>query len=283
MKIEKIYLKDVYNVLGEDNRNPSLIAYLADNSSQIEKNRKHPGVIICPGGAYIALSDRESEAVALYFLNLGFQAFVLNYSVSPHTYPAQLLEISAAVAYVRTRAEEFYVDTDKIFTCGFSAGGHLAGCSGVFWKKDIIYEKLPIEYGQGRPNGIILCYSVVSGDIYCERINSFDYLIGDKENKKLYEELSLQNGVDNTTPPMFIWHTNTDQTVPVMSAIILAQALIKAGVDYELHIFGNGPHGLSLCNHVTASSQTPQYYNDYVAHWKELLENWLRSEFNIIL
>lgn len=229
------------------------------------------------------LSDRESEVIALYFLHLGFQAFVLYYSVSPHTYPSQLLEVSAAVAYVRTRAEEFYVDADKVFTCGFSAGGHLAGCAGVFWKKDIIYENLPIAYGQGKPDGIILCYSVVSGDIYCEGINSFDYLFGSQGNRKLYEELSLQNGVDDSTPPMFIWHTSTDQLVPVMSAVVLAQALIKAGVKYELHIFADGPHGLSLCNHLTASAQTPQYYNAGVAQWKKLLENWLSSEFGIKL
>lgn len=156
-----------------------------------------------------------------------------------------------------------------------------AGCAGVFWKKDIIYDKLNIAYGQGKPNGIILCYPVVSGDQYCEELNSFDYLIGDKDNKKLYEELSLQNGVDASTPPMFIWHTATDQLVPVMSAIVLAQALTRVGVRYELHIFEEGPHGLSQCNYLTASKYTPQYYNDDVAYWKKLLENWSKSEFKL--
>lgn len=192
MRLETIYLKDVYNVLGQDNKNPTLMAYLTDNN-QVERDRRHPAVIICLGGAYKELSDRESEVIALYFLHLGFQAFVLYYSAFPYTYLSQLLEVSAVV-YVRDEAEDFSVDRDKVFACGFSANGHLAGCAGVFWKKDIIYDKLNIAYGQGKPNGIILCYPVVSGDQYCEELNSFDYLIGDKDNKNCMRNCHYKMG-----------------------------------------------------------------------------------------
>ena len=97
MEIQEIQLQQYYPALCADGCNPTLLAYLTDNSTQIERDREHPAVIICPGGAYIDLSDRESEAVALYFLTLGFQAFVLRYSVYPHIYPSQLLEVCAAI------------------------------------------------------------------------------------------------------------------------------------------------------------------------------------------
>lgn len=258
-------------------------AYMPSNFKEIEPERKHPAIVICPGGAYIDLSEREAEPIAIEFMSKGFHAFVLNYSTYPNAYPDALIDVSAVVAWIRTNAEELYVDPGKIFTCGFSAGAHLAASAGVYWKNPEIYRNTGLKYGSGRPDGMILCYPVVSDDIACERINSFDYLFSDKGQEKLRFENSLQNGVDETTPPAFIWHTFEDATVPVKSAIVLAEALERNNVKFELHIFSNGPHGLSLCNHQTASDEKKQYYNSQVEAWKELCYNWLKNEFGIKL
>ena len=258
----------------------SLSVYLNDNFACIDNERKHPAIIICPGGAYIDHADRENEPVALYFLSKGFQVFVLKYSVHPIHYPMQLLEIAASVDYIRTNARDFLIDENKIFTIGFSAGGHLAAMSGILWKEDIIKEYINTNLMNAKPNGVILCYPVVSGRICSERINAFDYLLG-KENINQYDELSLENRVDKDSVPAFIWHTFTDVTVPVQSAIVLAEAYNKAGVKFELHIFSDGVHGLALANDVCASDKCPQYYNEQVEEWKILLDNWLRKEYNI--
>lgn len=275
-RLEKYYWNDQVG-----DKDILFTAYMSSNSKEIDPDRKHPAIVICPGGAYIDLSEREGEPVALEFMSKGFHAFVLQYSVYPQAYPDALIEISAVVAWIRKNAEELSIDPHKVFTCGFSAGAHLAASAGIYWRNPEIYRRSALEYGSGRPDGMILCYPVVSNDIACERINPFDYLFSGEEQESLRVENSLQNGVDETTPPVFIWHTLEDATVPVKSALVLAAELEKYNVKFELHIFSDGPHGLSLCNHLTASDEKKQYYNSQVEEWKVLCYNWLKKEFGV--
>ncbi len=46
----------------------------------------------------------------------------------------------------------------------------------------------------------------------------------------------------------FLWHTWTDQSVPVENSLLLLQALRKAGVNVEAHLYPVGPHGIALWN-----------------------------------
>jgi acetyl esterase/lipase len=72
--------------------------------------------------------------------------------------------------------------------------------------------------------------------------------------------------VTKETPPVFLYHTFTDQTVPVEQSLRFYQALVKAGVPSEMHIFANGPHGTGLGKSDPALDL-----------WPNLLENWLRA------
>lgn len=47
-------------------------------------------------------------------------------------------------------------------------------------------------------------------------------------------------------PPMFLWHTADDETVPVENSLMMAQALCQKKIPFELHIFPHGRHGLGL-------------------------------------
>lgn len=278
MRIEKIELEKHFEVLGSENRHPCLTMYLPDNTF-LDRKRKRPAVIICPGGAYIDLSDRESEPIALYFMSRGFAAFVLNYSTSPYHFPAQLLEGMASVAYLRRHAQEICILEDKILICGFSAGGHLAGSVGILGKCKEYLCALSAQWEECRPDGMILCYPVTDHDIHSEKINCFDFLTGKESSETAREKASLSRHVSADTPPAFIWHTLKDVTVPVKSSLILALTMEEKGVPVELHVFSGGPHGLSLCNYLTASDDTPQYLNEGVGQWKVLLENWLKETF----
>ena len=71
-------------------------------------------VVICPGGGYAYVSDREADPVAMQFLAMDVQVFILNYSVAPHIFPESLLQLAAAVAYVRDHAAGWYIDPDEI-------------------------------------------------------------------------------------------------------------------------------------------------------------------------
>ena len=59
----------------------TLTTYVWDDAPDLLNGKDRPAVIVCPGGAYLNLSDKEGEPVALAFANMGYHAFVLKYSV----------------------------------------------------------------------------------------------------------------------------------------------------------------------------------------------------------
>src|SRR5690554_5099502 len=123
-----------------DDLQPTMTTYILDFSPDMDRHKKRPAVLICPGGAYQFTSDREAEPVAMRFAAAGFHAFVLRYRVAPSKHPKALLDVSRAMWIIRENAIQWNVDPDSIAVCGFSAGGHLAGSLGVFWQEDHIKE-----------------------------------------------------------------------------------------------------------------------------------------------
>ena len=112
-----------------------------------------PAVIICPGGGYSWTSSREAEPVAMKFLAAGFHCFILDYAIAPTGWPAACCELSKAVSYVRSIADEYGIDKNKVFVCGFSAGGHLAASIGVHYDKEIIRKFSGVKGEENRPDG----------------------------------------------------------------------------------------------------------------------------------
>ena len=251
--------------------------FIIENSKGIDEFRKRPAIVVCPGGGYAGVSDREALPIAFSFLGQDFSAFVLTYSVAPHKYPTQLLEVSAAIAYIRENAEAYHIDADKIIVIGFSAGGHLAASIGTLWNADVVTDTLKIKKGANKPNGLILSYPVItSGD--AAHKGPFVNLIGEEaENKELYDYLSLEKRVTADTMPTFLWHTANDGAVPVENSLLFASALQKHKVPFELHIFPDGVHGLSLCNEITACNEN--LINPHCEQWLGLAVKWIKANF----
>lgn len=279
MIFEKIFLKDIFEGIKTE---ASLMVYARSTNPRIASFPR-ASVLICPGGGYSDISPREAEPIALEFVSKGFNAFVLDYSTADRTeprYPKQLLEASAALVYIRRNSEQYNVKKDAVSVCGFSAGGHLAASLGTLWNESVIEETLGIEHGENRPDSMVLCYPVISGGEFAHR-GSFDNLIGEENNEELLHKLSLENSVGEHTPPAFIWHTLTDATVPVENSFIFANALKKANIPFELHIYPEGVHGLSLGTRETDSSnpETPRG-NPHIRPWFELCSAWLSRYIN---
>ncbi|ASR49119.1 acetylesterase [Paenibacillus kribbensis] len=250
-----------------------LYTYILDNSPEIDNTRKRPLVIICPGGGYEFTSDREAEPIAIKMNAMGFHSCVLRYSVRPATFPTALLELSMAVALTRKKAEEWHVDKNKIIVVGFSAGGHLAASLGVFWKSSFLSKALGIPNEMIKPNGLLLSYPVITSGTFAHE-GSFKALLGDNYNEQL-DQVSLEKYVSSDTPPTFLWHTYTDEPVPVENSFLFANALLKNKVSLEMHIYPNGVHGLSLGTEETMALDNEKTIQPEVSNWIKMAGRWI--------
>lgn len=183
------------------------------------------------------------------------------------------------MALIRDNAEHWHIAPNRIFICGFSAGGHLAASLGVFWNRAFLSERLGLDKEKIRPSGLLLCYPVISSGEYGHAA-SFDNLTGDGASEFDREFLSLETQAGGQVPPVFMWHTDTDGTVPAENSLLFAWALKKAGVSLELHIFPEGRHGLALANRETdkgIDDGRGSYVVPCCQVWTELAEQWLST------
>ena len=163
------------------------------------------------------------------------------------------MELSLAVAYVRSHAQEWNIDPNRIAVCGFSAGGHLAASLGVFWKEAFVQRFLGLDRDENQPNALILSYPVISGRPDLVHAGSRRNLLGDYPDPEQLALFSLEDHVSDSTPPTFLWHTASDSGVPAGNSLVFAQALAQREISYELHIYPRGEHGLSLANDISAA------------------------------
>lgn len=250
-----------------------LSVYLISHSEEINI-RERPLIIICPGGGYSWVSEREGEMLALQWLAYGYHAAVLYYSVEPAVYPTALLELAVAVKMMKENARDWHIDADKILIEGSSAGGHLAASYGMFWNKEFIAKKLEASTEIFRPAGMILNYPVITSGEYAHEDSFRSLLAGEYDNMK--DEMSLENQVSADTPPAFIWHTNEDGLVPAENSLLLALAMRKQGIPVELHLYAKGGHGLSLADERTNGPDGLGNVKECQS-WMALADTWLRE------
>lgn len=223
-------------------------------------------VIICPGGAYMQLSSRREGAVPAQWLNsLGVTALVLKYRMREYGHPAPLRDVLRAVRLVRSRAGEFGVRPDRIGVLGFSAGGHLAASSGTLFDAPEGRTGAPLDSVSGRPDFLLLIYPVISLDLPYAHVGSRVSLLGPNPSPDLVRHLSLEHQVSKATPPAFLVQTEEDKTVPMENSIRFYEALRRAGVPAELHLYAKGPHGFGL---------DPGY--GPASEWPKRAEAWMR-------
>lgn len=235
------------------------------------------GLLVLPGGGYgTVCSDREGEPIANAFLGRGINCFVLHYSVAPNgVFPRQLIEASLAMKYIRENAARYHVNPDRVFTVGFSAGGHLAASLGTLWHLPEVQSAVGGE-GINRPTGMILCYAVLVNDGPTDHGTFYNLLGGSVPSKERLEAVSLDLHVDSRTSPAFFMHTCDDQVVPVAGALMMARAMTEAKVPFEMHIYPHAPHGVALGNEITACGNS-EWQNEAIARWVDDAVYWMKN------
>ena len=243
----------------------TLEGYLLDCELALGQSTCRPAVVVCPGGGYAYCSPREAEPVALRYAAQGYHAFILRYSTGWEAADfAPLQEVSWVIGHIRENAEAWHVDPDKIVTCGFSAGGHLALAAGLL--------------AENRPNAMILGYPAVNVPNYPGVNFMLQLLTGRREVTDADSAyFSLENHITQNSPPVFLMATAEDMLTNY-GALPVAQKYAALGLGYELHIFQHGPHGYSLADETTADGSC-QMLNPAYAKWLDMSADWLHRLF----
>lgn len=274
-----------------------MTTYLLDDGEYGRKGLKRPAVVICPGGGYTMVSKDEGEPVACFFNRHGYHAFVIHYSVKiNHPFPTALQELATAMGIVRAHREEWHI-ANEISVAGFSAGGNLALSLGIFENEPYITSELGLEMETVRPDRLILGYPAVTlhpkredtempeemirliekglmPDFRGPNIRSI--LLGKEDaTPEELEELNLLNKLHKNLPPVFVWGSYEDMVIPSTDYILLAEHLYQLDVPCELHLFGHGPHGVSLCDESVKNRN--EIENLSMNYWTKLCLEWLKQ------
>lgn len=270
---ETINLKTVFKTLTND---ATLTSYCPDNYDEFSKGRTRKALIVLPGGGYEFLSEREAEPVALRFMGFDIACFVLKYTIAPKIkYPSPVEEVLAAVSYIRKNSDKYHVDTNSISVIGFSAGGHLAASASCYYYDKKILDKNNLTEEETKINGCILCYPVISNDFGHEGTMR---CISEGYKEDLLDYFSIEKHVTNKFPKTFFFHTSLDDAVNVENSLALASELHKAGVEFEMHIYPYGQHGLSLADKSVYFENTTKEFLDEVEPDKD----WARLAIDFI-
>ena len=231
-----------------EKRNVRLTAFIQDVGKEYRNITKRPGVLVIPGGGYMFCSDREAEPVALAYLNAGYDAFILRYTINEvGSWPDPLQDYEDAMEYIINHADEWNLMADKIAVAGFSAGGHLAGAAATIAKH--------------KPAAAILGYAVLNEQVDEIATNA----------PRIVEEVNYD------TCPCFLFAARTDNVVPIHNSIQMMDALDKAGVTFESHIYAYGPHGFSTGDESIQTRESafcpriPNWVKDSIGFLKDVM------------
>ncbi|MGC3991828.1 MAG: alpha/beta hydrolase [Chthoniobacteraceae bacterium] len=206
-----------------------------------------PALVIFPGGGYAKLADHEGAGYAEFFRRHGFNCYVVKYRLGSNGYrhPIMLEDAARAVRTVRAQATDWKLDAHRIGIIGSSAGGHLASTLATHFDAGQPSATDPIDRESSRPDFAILCYPVITMGPETH-VGSKKNLLGDNPSQELMDALSNEKQVTKDTPPCFVWTNGEDKTVPPVNTLLFAEALQKAGVPFDVHIYEKGGHGVGL-------------------------------------
>ena len=226
-------------------------------------NNKKTIILICPGGGYELLSNRESGPISVKFNNLGYNTAILYYRLLPF----ENGEVAAAFIDGYQALEYLKEHFGNIVVMGFSAGGHLAGLLGT-------------KCYQYNVKAMVLCYPVVTlTNPYTHKQTACNFL-NNNLSFELIKEYSVENCINEHTVPCFVWTTKDDELVPVENTYLLKDSLDKYNIYNECVIYPHGPHGYALADESACINGDPYFLNKDVAKWPLLVCDFLNKILN---
>lgn len=225
-------------------------------------------LLIVPGGGYVrVVIDKEGFDSAEWFAARGFSVAVLRYRMPADGWgdgvDAPVHDAMRAIRLLRHRAAQRGQAEARIGVIGFSAGGHVAArliTDGAppYARRDAIDDL------SARPDFAVLMYPVIATVGAFAHGGSVQQLMEAGVTAADLPRYSPDRGVDGRTPPTLLVHAADDTVVPVDNSLLMFDALRKAGVRSELHVFDRGGHGFGLRGLAGMDA----------AAWPMLVESW---------
>ncbi len=204
-----------------------------------------PAMIVVHGGAWASGTKAQLAGVAKGLAEHGYTTAAISYRLAPQdTFPAQIYDCQAAVRWLRDNATKYKVDADHIGGYGYSAGGHLVALLGALGDDDFREPGVPAEAASAR------LQVVVAGGAPCDfRMLPADsrrlaYWLGGTPAEKpaAYREASPTTYITADDPPMFFFHGEADDIVPIRSPRRMVEGLKEAGVAVEIYAIPETGH-----------------------------------------
>ncbi len=236
-----------------------------------ERNAVGSAMVIFPGGGYRILAyDWEGSDIAKFLNGKGIAAIVVKYRLpsdvsQKEKYNVPLIDAQRAIRLVRSKAEDFHIDPNKIGIIGFSAGGHLASTLGTHFNEEV-YDRIDdTDDLSARPDFMVLGYPVIT---FGEKAHAGSrmFLLGENPTQEMIDHFSNEKQVTEDTPPTLLFHATDDGSVPVENSLLFYQALKNHGVSAAMHIYPKGGHGFSLA-----------LKDKHLRGWTERMFEWIES------
>ena len=220
-----------------------------------------PLIVFLYGGSWRNGSKDIYGFVGEAFASRGFATAVLRYRMPADGWAAgadaPVHDAMRAVRVLRQR------QAGRIGVIGFSAGGHL--CARLVTEPGLNYPRQDAsDDASARPDFAVLMYPVIATTGSSAHPGSAEQLRKAGVAESDLARYSPHLNVGAQTPPTMLVHAADDTSVPVENSLLMYQALLKARVRSELHVFDSGGHGFGL--RAVAGKD--------VAVWPTLVQNW---------
>jgi acetyl esterase/lipase len=226
------YVKNIHN--------PSITVYLPPKDKATGA-----AVVIFPGGGHrLLVFNAEGRDPARFLNSIGVAAFIVKYRLfredsAIYSFDKQTREDAyRALRLVRSRAAEWNIDTGRIGTLGFSAGGEVAALLAYTPGMGDPGAADPIDRLNGRPNFQLLVYP---------------------------GPLGIPAIVPANAPPAFLLVADNDQGASPVIVSLLDKYRV-AGAPVEAHILSGGNHGFNLGYRSNLKA---------VKNWPQRMADWL--------
>lgn len=201
---------------------------------------------------------RDHEQAGFYdlFCEHGYAVFAIRPgSQDIFTGEEMLTNVKRGIRWVRTHADKYNVDPNRIGIAGASAGGHLASLAAVTADEGNPEAKDPVDRASSKVQAAGVFFPPAdfvrwaAGRIISRTaMKGLFFKDGDISNKSeedfqaAFDKISPARKVNAAAPPFIIFHGTKDPLVPLEQSQILLDALKAAGVQAELHIKEGGGH-----------------------------------------